>query len=110
MLDSAAGRDKISIHTPVKGVTRCKICKIIRGIISIHTPVKGVTGDAVFDCLHHHISIHTPVKGVTQSSSEIFSQSTDFNPHTREGCDMRVWGCIHTLRNFNPHTREGCDW
>ena len=33
----------------------------------------------------------------------------DFNPRTREGCDVRksyLWQCG---QNFNPRTREGCD-
>jgi len=34
---------------------------------------------------------------------------TDFNPHTREGCDGRMLGTLSPLFHFNPHTREGCD-
>jgi len=56
----------------------------------------------------------------------------DFNPHTREGCDLEPYKLdvipiisIHTpargvtgdigdhglaLDHFNPHTREGCDY
>ena len=58
---------KISIHTPVKGVTQTLDIEITDDeLISIHTPVKGVTiinreKDALI-----RISIHTPVKGVTQ--------------------------------------------
>ena len=36
------------------------------------------------------ISIHTPVKGVTVGPDPIDTGDPDFNPHTREGCD--VWG------------------
>ena len=78
------------------------------------------------------ISIHTPVKGVTYTVSRLSCVTSDFNPHTREGCDYRTI-CeyvrvpsisIHTpvkgvtpkacsgcsqRHHFNPHTREGCD-
>ena len=56
----------------------------------------------------------------------------DFNPHTREGCDLHAGGAVPDLlgisihtpvkgvtsgaarivpvsSHFNPHTREGCD-
>ncbi len=56
----------------------------------------------------------------------------DFNPHTREGCDLEGYGqemlgyaisihtpvkgvtsfavmCVTFETYFNPHTREGCD-
>ena len=33
----------------------------------------------------------------------------DFNPHTREGCDLTVFISTTNNNNFNPHTREGCD-
>ena len=56
---------------------------------------------------------------------------SDFNPHTREGCDLMLVSWIHDVPisihtpargvtdgisirldldiDFNPHTREGCD-
>ncbi len=34
---------------------------------------------------------------------------SDFNPHTREGCDTSPGFLTCTSINFNPHTREGCD-
>ena len=33
----------------------------------------------------------------------------NFNPHTREGCDVWVAVQLQSLVYFNPHTREGCD-
>ncbi len=56
-------------------------------LISIHTPVKGVTIRAVHDVREGRISIHTPVKGVTVYPGGAGVAITDFNPHTREGCD-----------------------
>ena len=35
---------KVSIHTPTKGVTDVKVCVIALERVSIHTPTKGVTG------------------------------------------------------------------
>ena len=77
----------VSIHTPVKGVTRDCIrryqCnhrfnpharegrdpKLRSGrrkkSVSIHTPVKGVTISGAMICIGMSVSIHTPVKGVT---------------------------------------------
>ena len=78
---------RISIHTPVKGVTLRHIW--LRGAqgISIHTPVKGVTLLDALRALFSRISIHTPVKGVTLRSQIRVCRALDFNPHTREGCD-----------------------
>ena len=57
--------------------------------ISIHTPVKGVTEVAGGLLRRGGISIHTPVKGVTRGTVRFPSGSPgDFNPHTREGCDI----------------------
>ena len=33
----------------------------------------------------------------------------DFNPRTREGCDLVLDGHARRITNFNPRTREGCD-
>ena len=56
------------------------------------------------------ISIHTPVKGVTVMSSFNFKKFENFNPHTREGCDLIYQICLCICFYFNPHTREGCDF
>ena len=60
---------RVSIHTPVWGVTL-----ISRGIgdyfyVSIHTPVWGVT--VALSSLRNdsRVSIHTPVWGVTQNAT-----------------------------------------
>ena len=81
--------ERISIHTPARGVT----CQYIhqRGIpchISIHTPARGVTSLLSCYVLLNPISIHTPARGVTTTDRGELYGGEDFNPHTREGCDM----------------------
>ena len=56
------------------------------------------------------ISIHTPVKGVTCAPGVQRERRHDFNPHTREGCDIFTTFMSTHRRDFNPHTREGCDY
>jgi len=78
--------------------------------ISIHTPAWGVTlRGAAADCERVLISIHTPAWGVTRGQAAGWRRRSDFNPHTRVGCDSR-W-CASTCPRiyFNPHTRVGCD-
>ena len=56
------------------------------------------------------ISIHAPVKGATVFDVPEMALDVDFNPRTREGCDLP--GNRHAYRgyrHFNPRTREGCD-
>ena len=57
--------------------------------ISIHAPVKGAT---VFLSLFLRdftsISIHAPVKGATDVDVVKWYVPADFNPRTREGCDV----------------------
>ena len=55
------------------------------------------------------ISIHTPVKGVTRGVPLRRRPRSNFNPHTREGCDERSRSGGGIRGDFNPHTREGCD-
>ena len=100
--------------------------------ISIHAPVKDATKK--FTTLKNQlvISIHAPVKDATFSIMFGGTVQRDFNPRTREGCDVAVGGIIllfaisihapvkdatdllatanYTSLNFNPRTREGCDW
>ena len=56
----------VSIHTPMKGVTRSRIEQLNREIVSIHTPMKGVTAQPVLKSRSGGVSIHTPMKGVTE--------------------------------------------
>ena len=78
-------------------------------LISIHTPVKGVTEFDDEITRHVVISIHTPVKGVTPDLTPASPGAGNFNPHTREGCDLPAQKLLRVRAHFNPHTREGCD-
>ena len=50
------------------------------------------------------------MKGVTEIYEYEKPTKFNFNPHTREGCDVGSgWRSIGSISNFNPHTREGCD-
>ena len=72
----------------------------LREEISIHAPVKGAT-DALFrrdDDVP--ISIHAPVKGATREPITSTPGSLNFNPRTREGCDLVPHVVNHTLRLF----------
>ena len=71
--------------------------------------MKGVTESPRPVALDGAISIHTPVKGVTTFASTNVFASTNFNPHTREGCDLLAAEATLHGTDFNPHTREGCD-
>ena len=55
------------------------------------------------------ISIHTPAKGVTQCTPYFVNNTSNFNPHSREGSDLQRRWNIADLWNFNPHSREGSD-
>ena len=81
----------ISIHAPVKGATIATIPDVsgVR-LISIHAPVKGATDDIVSRYGYTIISIHAPVKGATLVITDESHNLMDFNPRTREGCDMPV--------------------
>ena len=62
----------------------------IKPDISTHTPAKGVTNKKADELLNHLISTHTPAKGVTYRVSYYDSPLSNFNPHTREGCDEEI--------------------
>ena len=56
------------------------------------------------------ISIHAPARGATSSFLLSFRGRQNFNPRTREGCDVALISFeIVLFLNFNPRTREGCD-
>ena len=61
----------------------------IAGTISIHAPVKGATnlrsGEMTGELI---ISIHAPVKGATVSLARQKTESSNFNPRSREGSDF----------------------
>ena len=64
-------------------------------------------------CLHlsrcGNISIHAPAKGATNRCARRGLDNYNFNPRTREGCDLMPFVPIKVFFYFNPRTREGCD-
>ena len=56
---------KVSIHTPVWGVTEKPSMTQQHFKVSIHTPVWGVTQLLKDELKPYQVSIHTPVWGVT---------------------------------------------
>ena len=81
---------EVSIHTPTKGVTLRLHHHIEHVAVSIHTPTKGVTDLLTFSCDFCRVSIHTPTKGVTKNTFRKIYIFLCFNPHTHEGCDIRL--------------------
>ena len=59
-------------------------------MISIHAPVKGATAMKFGKFEPWNISIHAPVKGATLWLGLTIYADADFNPRTREGCDIAV--------------------
>ena len=58
-------------------------------LISIHAPVKGaIRGQRQWRESSRDISIHAPVKGAMGPFALASSGTADFNPRTREGCDL----------------------
>ena len=82
--------ESVSIHTPTKGVTQpIGSYRYNLEFQSTHPrrvwPVWGSRGFVLF-----RVSIHTPTKGVTLLTFARASTYFCFNPHTHEGCDMRL--------------------
>ena len=81
----------------------------VRQRVSIHTPTKGVTAKSELRKLDADVSIHTPTKGVTSYGRCCWLSYSSFNPHTHEGCDNLLKTIKPPTLGFNPHTHEGCD-
>ena len=77
--------------------------------VSIHTPVWGVTEVAGKPSHHCRVSIHTPVWGVTSTILVTSSFADSFNPHARVGRDWLPFGVASLPMRFNPHARVGRD-
>ena len=72
---------RISIHTPIKGVTGSSHQRKYDGPISIHTPIKGVTSLSAYNYSVTEISIHTPIKGVTGNKA-VYRRIRNISIHT----------------------------
>ena len=57
---------------------------------SIHTPARGATKVWSVAPGFTFFSIHTPARGATLNDFWFFCIGQFFNPHTREGCDIKV--------------------
>ena len=77
--------------------------------ISIHTPLRGVTsrGKTPEQCIE--ISIHTPLRGVTLCNSLSCWLIYYFNPHSPTGSDGRQQSGKDWVDKFNPHSPTGSD-
>ena len=85
----ASEQSSISIHAPVKGATAVLFGhRAAVDRISIHAPVKGATEERERKIQYFKISIHAPVKGATCIYGNVGPGKLDFNPRTREGCDL----------------------
>ena len=122
---------RVSIHTPIQGVTLGVYLKIPPTKVSIHTPIQGVTPKRQQQQQLIRVSIHTPIQGVTQIMAIIvirmWFQSTHpyrvwlfARLHHRPGRGFqsthpyRVWRRLQPFSclvySFNPHTHTGCDF
>ena len=112
----------ISIHTSAKEVTGICTPVVSPPTISIHTSAKEVTTMTSFKDWTGGISIHTSAKEVTVLFDGIYCWRRNFNPHFREGSDIRcnrhfregsdegkIKGKLY-VGDFNPHFREGSDF
>ena len=82
-------RLRISIHAPARGATIRHRQRDAKGRIFQSTHPRGVrrfVGSASDTRLH--ISIHAPARGATHRKICIDAPDENFNPRTREGCDM----------------------
>ena len=56
--------------------------------ISIHAPARGATQNQSKYQKEVNISIHAPARGATFLSEIYYRDGKNFNPRTREGCDL----------------------
>ena len=77
--------------------------------ISIHTPARGVTRPVRETGCNCSISIHTPARGVTFWFLWLYIEFWNFNPHSRKGSDIVFPPSFDHLIYFNPHSRKGSD-
>ena len=78
---------KVSIHTPIQGVTWVTGLPADMIDVSIHTPIQGVTLPFGTFAMVSSVSIHTPIQGVTFYSTMILFRQTLF----QSTHPYRVW-------------------
>ena len=80
----------ISIHAPTRGATCIDFLMLIVFLaISIHAPTRGATQIQNFCTAHSTISIHAPTRGATILSHFVNGRSSDFNPRSHKGSDIK---------------------
>ena len=99
---------KVSIHTPIQGVTVQRLASFVASIVSIHTPIQGVTYLVNLCGNFFQVSIHTPIQGVTLNgvTGLYFMMFQSTHPYRVSHCYIFTLSC--RIR-FNPHTHTGCD-
>ena len=101
-----ASLDKISIHAPARGATTRTKAISLDEMISIHALTGSATrrGLKGYKCIK--ISIHALTGSATRKLSKDDGRRIDFNPRTREGCDLRYHGSHPLSRVFqSTHPR-----
>ena len=80
-------------------------------IISIHAPARGATPISYFNSSTASISIHAPARGATSDRVQRARAPRDFNPRTREGCDVSCLNIYKVFQSTHPrgvrHQRFG---
>ena len=84
--------------------------KSIHAIVFQSTHSRGVRRDVRrFDALISKISIHALARSATKKNGLDIDSQNNFNPRTREECDLKGKEINMKVKNFNPRTREECD-
>ena len=100
----------ISIHAPAKGATSPVLLIRILCDISIHAPAKGATSMTYIIVFLKEISIHAPAKGATNNPCDLLYYDKTISIHApAKGATKRKISNTGECENFNPRTREGCD-
>ena len=124
--------ERISIHAPQWGATRCDVMDDFEQVISIHAPSGVRLDEEPEPAPLGLISIHAPQWGATFQIVRTSKCFTYFNPRTPVGCDPSTvtsspaqsrisihapqWGATRCPAcrpsppgHFNPRTPVGCD-
>ena len=79
----------ISIHAPTRGATTGSGNLFGDSIISIHAPTRGATPMLQLRYSRKPISIHAPTRGATSAVLLLPVATSNFNPRSHEGSDLR---------------------
>ena len=77
--------------------------------ISIHTPKKGVTSH-LLSCRKIYFQFQSTLpRREWPPKVQFLSMCDYFNPHSQEGSDGAPLRSMREQENFNPHSQEGSD-